>query len=85
VYPFIGAEKAEPEGNVAKACHLLEVSRSAYYEWSSGTPSARALADAELSQKVVDIFTKSRRTYGAPHRHSSGIINLSVEAGQTQT
>jgi len=66
VYPFIEAEKAEPEGNVAKACHLLEVSRSAYYEWSSGTPSARQLSDAELADKVVDIFTKSRRTYGAP-------------------
>ena len=40
VYPFIEAEKAQPEGNVAKACHLLEVSRSANYVWSSGTPSA---------------------------------------------
>ncbi|HEY6429813.1 MAG TPA: IS3 family transposase, partial [Acidimicrobiales bacterium] len=66
VYPFIEAEKAEPEGNVAKACHLLEVSRSAYYQSSSGTPSARELSDAELGDKVVDIFTKSRRTYGAP-------------------
>ena len=66
VYPFIEAEKAQPEGNVAKACHLLEVSRSAYYEWSSGTPSARELSDAELADRVVDIFTKSRRTYGAP-------------------
>jgi transposase InsO family protein len=66
VYPFIEAEKAEPEGNVAKACHLLEVSRSAYYQWSNGAPSARELADAELAEKVVDIFTKSRRTYGAP-------------------
>ena len=66
VYPFIEAEKAEPEGNVAKACHLLEISRSAYYEWSSGTPSARQLSDAELAEKIVDIYTKSRRTYGAP-------------------
>ena len=66
VYPFIEAEKAEPEGNVAMACQLLEVSRSAYYEWSSGTPSARELSDAELAEKIVDIFTKSRRTYGAP-------------------
>jgi len=66
VYPFIEAEKAEPEGNVAKACHLLEVSRSAYYQWSNGTPSARELSDAELADKVVDIFTKSRCTYGAP-------------------
>jgi transposase InsO family protein len=66
VYPFIEAEKTEPEGNVAKACLLFEVSRSAYYEWSKGIPSKRDLSDTELSDKIVDIFTKSRRTYGAP-------------------
>jgi transposase InsO family protein len=66
VYPFIEAEKAEPEGNVVKACLLLEVSRSAYYQWSKAIPSARELSDAELADKIVDIFTKSRRTYGAP-------------------
>jgi len=31
VYPFIKAEKAEPTGNVALACRLLEVSRAAFY------------------------------------------------------
>jgi len=81
VYPFIEAEKAEPEGNVAKACHLLEVSRSAYYEWSSGTPSARELADAELADKVVDIFTKSRRTYGAP-RITTQLAELGIRVGK---
>ena len=34
LYPFIEAEKAEQDGNVAMACVLLKVSRSAYYEWS---------------------------------------------------
>ena len=81
VYPFIEAEKAEPEGNVAKACHLLEVSRSAYYEWSSGTPSARELSDAELADKVVDIFTKSRRTYGAP-RITTTLAEEGVRVGK---
>jgi len=81
VYPFIEAEKAEQEGNVAKACHLLKVSRSAYYQWSSGTPSARALSDAELGDKVVDIFTKSRRTYGAP-RITSKLADDGVRVGK---
>lgn len=65
VDPFIEAEEAAGHGAM-RVCRLLEVSRSAYYEWSSGTPSARQLSDAELADKVVDIFTKSRRTYGAP-------------------
>src|ERR1700677_3693955 len=66
LYPFIEAEKAEQDGNIAKACVLLEVSRSAYYEWSKHIPSARELSDTELADKIVDIFTQSRRTYGAP-------------------
>ena len=66
VYPFIEAEKAEQDGNVATACALLEVSRSAYYEWSKHVPSARDLSDAELGDKIVDLHTKSRGTYGAP-------------------
>jgi transposase InsO family protein len=66
LYPFIEAEKAEQDGNVAMACVLLKVSRSAYYEWSKHIPTARDLSDAELGDKIVDIFTKSRRTYGAP-------------------
>jgi putative transposase len=66
VYPFIEAEKADQDGNVAMACVLLEVSRSAYYEWSKHVPSARDLSDAELGDKITDIHTKSRRTYGAP-------------------
>ena len=43
VYPFIKAEKAEPTGNVALACRLLEVSRAAFYDQL--TPSAREVSD----------------------------------------
>ena len=75
VYPFIEAEKAEQDGNVAMACVLLEVSRSAYYEWSKHVPSARDVSDAELGDKIVDIHTKSRRTYGAPRiTHGAGRV-----------
>jgi len=46
-YRFIAAEKAAVH-NVAKACALLEVSRSAYYQWSQQRPSAHARRDSEL-------------------------------------
>ena len=69
VYPFIEAEKAEQDANIVMACALLEVSRSAYYEWSKHIPSTREVSDAELGDKIVDIHTKSRRTYGAPADH----------------
>ena len=66
LYPFIEAEKAEQDGNVATACALLEVSRSAYYVWSRHCPSKRELSDAELGERIVEIHETSRHTYGAP-------------------
>ena len=65
VYPFVEAEKVA-ERNVAKACAMLTVSRSAFYDWHHHTGSARALADANLADKIVAIHRISRGTYGAP-------------------
>ena len=69
VYPFIEAEQAE--GHVTKACALLEVSRSAYYQWHQHRPSARQLADAELGNRIQAIFEASRGTYGWPRVHQA--------------
>ncbi len=49
-----------------RACDLFEVSRSAFYTWSEHVPSERDLADAQLSEKIIEIHKTSRRTYGAP-------------------
>lgn len=68
VYPFIEAEKAR-QRNVAKACALLEVSRSAYYDWSIHRPSARQRADDVLAERIKAIHTASRGTYGWPRVH----------------
>ena len=70
VFPFVEAEKAERR-NVAKACELLEVSRSAYYDWSKQTPSRRQLADDELARRIAEIHTASRGTYGWPRVHAA--------------
>lgn len=64
-YPFIEAEKAEGH-NVSLACTLLEVSRSAFYDWARHVPSAREMADAELAKRIEAIHQDSRRTYGWP-------------------
>ncbi len=68
VYPFIAAEKAAA-GNAARACALLSVSRSAYYQWSTHIPSARARQDAQLDVRIRRIHHESRGTYGAPRVH----------------
>lgn len=68
VFPFIEAEKVE-DGNVAMACRLLEVSRSAYYEWSRHAPSRRQLDDEALGERVQAVYDRSRGTYGWPRVH----------------
>lgn len=70
VFPFIEAEKAERH-NVAKACELLEVSRSAFYDFAQHRPSARALADEQLGERIEEIFDASRGTYGWPRVHKA--------------
>jgi len=69
VFPFIEAEKAG-QRNVAKACALLKVSRSAFYQWHQHAPSARELADTELAERVEAIWNASRGTYGWPRVHA---------------
>ena len=69
VFPFIEAEKAQQVGNVAKTCELLEVSRSAYYDWSRHVPSRRELDDDALGEHIQAIYDQSRGTYGWPRVH----------------
>lgn len=68
VYPFIAAEKVAA-GNAARACLLLDVSRSAYYQWSQQIPSPHARRDAQLGERIAGIHQESRGTYGAPRVH----------------
>ena len=51
-------------------CSLLGVSPSGYYAWLSRSPSARRQADRELRDRIVDIHSRSRGTYGAPRVHA---------------
>lgn len=48
------------------ACRFLKVSTSGYYDWASRPPSARTLADADLTATIRRIHADSRETYGAP-------------------
>jgi putative transposase len=50
----------------ATMCRVLEVSPSGYYARRTRPPSARALANAELSARIAAIHQRSRATYGAP-------------------
>jgi len=65
VYPFIEVEK-HIQGNVRRACVLLQVSRAAYYAWSAIDPEERRRGDEELLVAIKDAHEASRGTYGSP-------------------
>ena len=45
-------------------------SASGYYAWLRRSPSAREHADRSLRNRIVDIHSRSRGTYGAPRIHA---------------
>ena len=69
VYPFIEAERAE-QRTVRRACDLLEVSKTAFYQWVQHEPSKRELDDRALGKRIKEIHERSRGTYGAPRIHA---------------
>ena len=70
IYPFIEAENVDSR-NVARACALMEVSRSAYYQQRHAQPSPRETGDAELSEQIIGIHADSKGRYGAPRVHAT--------------
>ena len=55
---------------VRRMCGLLGVSPAGYYAWLGRSPSVREQADRALRDRIVDIHSRSRGTYGAPRIHA---------------
>lgn len=68
--------------DVAHACRVLNVSRSGFYSWQVREPSARAVADAALSEVIVRIHADSRASYGARRVHAELRLGLGVACGK---
>jgi putative transposase len=82
VYRMIEAEKTEHGVPVSRACDLLNVSTSGYYEWASRPPSDRALSDAWLTEKIKEVHDANRRVYGAPRIHAELRMTYGVKVGR---
>lgn len=67
VYRFIALEA--DNFPVTTLCRVCRASRSAYYAWSERTkagPDGDLVAEAHLANQIHDLWTRSRRRYGAP-------------------
>ena len=54
---------------VSFMCGMLEVSRAGYYAWLKRAPSARAMADGELTALIVAIDVEHKGRYGVDRIH----------------
>jgi putative transposase len=68
VFRLIDAERVNYP--VAALCRMLGVSKSGYYAWRSRPPSKRSREDAVLTEKIREIHSRSRETYGYPRVHA---------------
>ena len=68
---------------VSVMCRVLGVSTSGYYGWLNRSPSSRAKANSELSDKIVEIHRASRQTYGSP-RITAELREVGHEVGRNR-
>lgn len=61
-YEFI--KKYRSEFRLGKMCQVFGVSRSGYYSWLNRVPSKRSCEESVLEVEILDIYEKSRFTYG---------------------
>ena len=68
VFRFIAAQKAQH--SIKTMCRVLEVSRSGYHAWACRAPSARALCDQRLTERIREIHAENLKVYGSPRVHA---------------
>ena len=58
MFRFIAAERAVH--SIKTMCRVLGVSRSGYHAWARRAPSARALQDERLTERIREIHRENR-------------------------
>lgn len=65
-------------------CRHFEVSTSGFYEWraAQADPCPRRVEDAELVERITQIYVMSRRSYGSPRVHAELVIGEQRRVGR---
>jgi len=79
-FRFIAEEAAQFP--VSLLCRVLGVTRGGYYAWRRRPPSARALADRELSERITQIHDQTLGIYGAPRIHAELALGHGIRVGR---
>jgi len=67
---------------VAVACRVLGVSASGFYEWRNRKPSARQVADEQLTATIAQIHERSRGSYGSTRVHAELRLGQGLRCGR---
>jgi putative transposase len=78
---MIAVEKAQGFP-VSRACELLGVSRTGFWQWERRAPSQRQLSDAWLTEKIREIHTANRGVYGARRIHAELRMSRDIRVGK---
>jgi putative transposase len=79
-FRFIAEEAAQFP--VSLLCRVLGVTGQGYYAWKGRPPSARAIADAQLSEQIGQIHDEVLGIYGAPRIHAELALAHGIRVGR---
>jgi putative transposase len=51
-------------------CRIVGVAVSGFYAWLRRAPGRRRADDRRVSERIEEVFTSSRQTYGSPRIHA---------------
>jgi putative transposase len=72
IFGFVDVEKARH--SISTLCRVLGVSRSGYHAWVTRLPSARALEDGRLTERIREVHRANRKVYGSPRIHAELVL-----------
>ena len=79
-FRFVEAEAAQFP--VSLLCRVVGVTRQGFYAWKRRPPSARELADRELSERIKQIYLDTDEIYGAPRIYSELKLGAGIPVGK---